>query len=128
MFGKTFLSEKANTSYDLVMAFQRLVRKLTKENLWLYILSLLKEGPLYGYEVEKMIEKRFGFKPGKVTCYVVIYMLQKEGLIAVSQTVPSDVGPPRTYYRITKKGEELLEKAKEFLDNLRAQLFAEEKD
>ncbi|MCL7395162.1 MAG: PadR family transcriptional regulator [Thaumarchaeota archaeon] len=128
MFDKTFLSEKANTSYDSVMAFQRLVRKLTKENLWLYILSLLKEGPLYGYEVEKMIEKRFGFRPGKVTCYVVIYMLQKEGLIAVSQTIPSDAGPPRTYYKITKKGEELLEKAKEFLDNLRAQLFAKEKD
>jgi len=73
------------------MAFQRLVRKLTKENLWLYILSLLKEGPLYGYEVERMIEKRFGFRPGKVTCYVVLYMLQKEGLVAVSQTVPSEV-------------------------------------
>ncbi|MCS7135669.1 MAG: PadR family transcriptional regulator [Nitrososphaerota archaeon] len=110
------------------MAFERLVRKLTKENLWLYILSLLKEGPLYGYEVERMIEKRFGFKPGKVTCYVVIYMLQKEGLITVSQTVPSETGPPRTYYRITKKGEELLEKAKEFLDNLRVQLFSEKKD
>ena len=39
-------------------AYRRLVRKLTVENLWLYVLSLLKEGPLYGYEVVKRIEER----------------------------------------------------------------------
>lgn len=110
------------------MAFQRFVRKLTKENLWLYVLSLLREGPLYGYEVERMIRERFGFRPGKITCYVVLYMLRKEGLIDVSQTLPSDVGPPRRYYRINKRGEELLEKAKEFLDDLRAKVFGDEKD
>ncbi|MEM2910311.1 MAG: PadR family transcriptional regulator [Nitrososphaerota archaeon] len=128
MLSKTFLSKKVAKSYSLAMAFQRFVRKLTRENLWIYILSLLRDGPLYGYEVERTIKNRFGFKPGKVTCYVVLYMLRKEGFIAISQKLPSDVGPPRRYYRITKKGEELLEKAKEFLDNLRAQLFTDKKD
>lgn len=105
------------------MAYQRLVRKLTKENLWIYILSLLKDGPLYGYEVERMIQERYGFKPSKVTCYVVLYKLRKEGYISIAKTTPSQAGPPRTYYRITEKGIDLLEKARIFLDSLYKRVF-----
>ena len=100
------------------MAYSRLVRKLTVENLWLYVLRLLREGPLYGYEVRSKIEKRFGFKPGAVTCYIVLHMLEKEGLISSRKPRESNKGPPRKYYVLTSKGEETLRKAKEFLSQL----------
>jgi len=103
-------------------AYRRLIRKLTVENLWLYVLSLLKKGPLYGYEVVKRIEENFGFKPGRVTCYIVLYKLQSEGLITTKRISSSNPGPQRRYYVLTKKGERALERAKSFLKELSEKL------
>jgi DNA-binding PadR family transcriptional regulator len=75
------------------LAFERLVRKLTQENLWLYILTLLRQGPVYGYEIRRLIEERFGFKPGEVTSYVVLYRLEKAGLIHVVNKERGSRGP-----------------------------------
>lgn len=99
-------------------AYRRLVRKLTIENLWLYVLSLLREGPLYGYEIVKRIEERFGFKPGRVTCYIVLYKLQSEGLIASADLGADSRGPQRKYYVLTGDGERALEMARDFLRRL----------
>ena len=95
---------------------RRLVRKLTKENLWLYILALLRESPLYGYEIKELIERKFGFSPGMVTCYIVLYKLESEGLIESMPKKESAIGPPRKYYRITKDGIRALDGALEFLE------------
>lgn len=103
-------------------AYRRLVRKLTVENLWIYVLSLLKDGPLYGYEVVKRIEERFGFKPGRVTCYIVLYKLQSEGLITSVDAQSSNAGPQRKYYALTRDGEEALKRAKSFLKGLSERL------
>ena len=103
-------------------AYRRLVRKLTVENLWLYVLSLLKNGPLYGYEVSRRIEESFGFKPGRVTCYMVLYKLQAEGLIASKKVRASGGESSRKYYVLTKKGERALEAAKEYLRRLSEKL------
>ena len=105
-------------------AYRRLVRKLTVENLWLYVLSLLKREPLYGYEVGEKIKKNFGFKPGKVTCYIVLHKLESEGLIS-SKHPPEktrSLGPQRKYYVLTAKGEKALERAKSFLKRLSQEL------
>ena len=102
-------------------AYRRLIRKLTVENLWLYVLSLLKKEPLYGYEVSRKIEENFGFKPGRVTCYIVLYKLQSEGLIT-SKKLREDGETQRKYYVLTKKGEKALEDAKEFLRRLSERL------
>ncbi len=103
-------------------AYRRLVRKLTIENLWLYVLSLLKKEPLYGYEIREKIRKHFGFKPGRVTCYIVLYKLESEGLITTKKTTESSGGPQRKYYVLTAKGEKALEKAKNFLRKLYQEL------
>jgi len=99
-------------------AYRRLVRKLTTENLWIYVLRLLKDGPLYGYEVRKKIMETFGFKPGMVTCYIVLHKLEGEGLIEAKEVKGTSLGPPRKYYVLTDKGREALEKAKIFLRGL----------
>ncbi|MEM1947286.1 MAG: PadR family transcriptional regulator [Candidatus Caldarchaeum sp.] len=104
------------------MAYERLVRKLTQENLWLYILTLLNRKPLYGYEVRKLIEKEFGFRPGQVTSYVVLYRLEKSGLIKVVDESKGSRGPARKYYAITPQGQTVLQKAKNFIVELGSRL------
>jgi len=100
------------------VAYQRLVRKLTKENLWLYILSLLQESPLYGYQVRDSIRERFGFNPSRVTCYAVLLRLRQAGYVAMERTERGGEGPPRKYYKITAKGSEMLDKAKNYMREL----------
>jgi DNA-binding PadR family transcriptional regulator len=98
------------------MAYERLVRKLTLENLWIYILSSLRTGPKYGYEIRDYIKERYGFTTGKVTAYVVLYKLMKEGHIILKEEKKDGYGPPRKYYGITEKGIKTLHKGKKFLE------------
>jgi len=87
---------------------KRLKRLLTSGNLWLYILSLVRSEKIYAYEMDKLIEKQFSFKPDKIMIYIVLYRLENEGLIT------SKFQERRKYYKITKKGKEALESAREY--------------
>ena len=86
----------------------RLQKSNTIENLWIYILSLLKEGEIYAWEIPAIIEKKFNFKPGRITPYRVLYRLEKQGF------VKSKIEERRRVYQITEKGKNELEKAKNF--------------
>jgi DNA-binding PadR family transcriptional regulator len=92
-------------------AMTRLVNKMTKEMLWMYILRLLQERPHYGYEIKELITKRFGFSPATVSGYAIIYRLTKDGLIEAQRKDDS----PRKYYAITDKGKMAMSEAKSFL-------------
>ena len=59
----------------------RLKRKLTTENLWVYVIASLMIKPTYAYDVRKLINELFGFNPTTITLYSVIYRLRKDGLI-----------------------------------------------
>jgi len=87
---------------------ERLQKSNTKENLWLYILSLLKERELYGWEIRSLIEKEFSFRPGLITPYRVLYRLEGDGF------VKSERKERRRIYKITGKGKKELENAKNF--------------
>lgn len=106
-----------------IKAVQRLKNKLTKENLWLYVLRLLQEGPKYGYELRKQIKERFDFSPGKVTSYTVLYLLRREGLVRVRKGEKEGGKPARKYYEITEKGREAMRIAKEVVNELLARVF-----
>lgn len=99
-----------------MLPIERLQRSNTKENLWLYILSLLKEKEIYGWEIPKLIEEKFQFKPGKITPYRVLYRLEKQGF------VKSKIKERKRFYKITKKGEEELDLGKKFYENILKQL------
>lgn len=86
-------------------ALQRLAKKTTVENLWLYLLSLLSEESVYAYEINRKLKTRFGFSAGEVTAYVVLYKLEKSGFV---ETEWKNEGRRRKYYRITPKGKNLL--------------------
>lgn len=88
--------------------FSRLQKANTTDNLWLYILSLAESGPIYAYELQKEIHKKFGFQPGKITPYRVLYRLENEGF------VKSSFRERKRIYQITKKGKNEIQKAKNF--------------
>lgn len=98
------------------MAYDRLRTKITKENLWLYILRMLMECPMYAYEISKNLEDRFGFSTATITVYVVLYKMLFEGLININQEERLTERPDRKYYEITEKGTKSLKMGTEFLE------------
>ncbi|MBL7206696.1 MAG: PadR family transcriptional regulator [Candidatus Aenigmarchaeota archaeon] len=89
---------------------ERLVDKNTKENLWLYVLRILRDSPSHAYTLRKNIDERFGFMPGNVTAYRVLYQLKLRDLVSKNKEGRKKV------YSITPKGIETLKKAVEFFD------------
>ncbi len=90
---------------------ERLKRKLGVELLWIYILSLLKKEPSHAYILRKQIEEKFGFLPGNVSAYVVLYKLQGRGFVSAKKE------GNRTVYSITSEGKTLLKEAKRELES-----------
>lgn len=105
-----------STSGKAPAPLQRLEEKLTKENLWIYVLSILRERPAYPYEISELIEKKFGWKPARVTAYMVMRSLRAKGYVRTSMKRGEDTGKMRNYYEITETGVKLLEKGLEFLE------------
>ena len=94
--------------------------KITKENLWLYILRMLLDRPMYAYEIGKGLYDRYGFSTATVTTYVVLYKLRREGLIGIHKEVTVKGRPNRKYYTITEFGRRELDKGRQLLqDTLR---------
>ncbi|MCI5802343.1 MAG: PadR family transcriptional regulator [Oscillospiraceae bacterium] len=80
------------------------------------VLSLLGEQDMYGYqmiaELERRSEKVFSMKEG--TLYPVLHALEQDGAVE-SYLADSTAGKKRKYYRITPRGNRLLqEKRKEW--------------
>ncbi|MCX8205243.1 MAG: PadR family transcriptional regulator [Candidatus Nezhaarchaeota archaeon] len=109
----------------LSVAYERLVRKLTVEVLWLYIVKMLLEKPMYGYEIAKELKFKFGFSPARITIYTVLYRMEREGLLQSEYRggLLSTLG--RRYYKLTERGVEAFEKAKKFLEGTLRALFGE---
>lgn len=103
-------------------------KELNAGTLSLVILTILERsaGPMYGYLIAKSMEKSAGtggpdIKKG--TIYPILRSLEKQGLLS-SEVEPSDSGPPRKYYSITKHGQSELKEwiviwknTREFVDN-----------
>jgi len=97
---------------------ERLKNKITKEVLWLYILRLLKERPMYAYELKERIKEAFDFEPATVSSYVVLYKLEKDGYVTAEWQESETGKPSRKYYRLTPEGEKLLEEGIAFLEGM----------
>jgi PadR family transcriptional regulator PadR len=77
------------------------------------LLSLLAEGERYGYELLLRVEELSG---GKIRwtaskLYPLLHHLENEGL-AEARWYPSESGPDRKYYRLTRNGAAALEATK----------------
>jgi PadR family transcriptional regulator, regulatory protein PadR len=78
--------------------------KVGAVSLWLLI--LLSERPMYGYEIIKELEKRFSgyWKPQTGTIYPALEKLEQDKLVT-SQREFREEGPDRKHYALAKKGE-----------------------
>src|ERR687886_915909 len=78
--------------------------KVGAVSLWLLI--LLSERPMYGYEIIKELEKRFAgyWKPKTGTIYPALEKLEQDKLVT-SQREFREEGPDRKHYALSKKGE-----------------------
>jgi PadR family transcriptional regulator, regulatory protein PadR len=102
----------------MVAPFERFKRSMTNDNLWIYILTLLKKENLYAYQINEKIKKKFNFAPGGMTAYIILKRLQLNGYVKVADK-NRDGGPQRTYYSITDSGKKELEKAKKFYKGMK---------
>ena len=79
-------------------------------NLWaLTVLCLLREGPLYPYEMQRLIHQRHKDKLldlRRGSLYHAIAQLQRAGLIEPVETRRAGRRPERTVYRLTRAGED----------------------
>jgi DNA-binding PadR family transcriptional regulator len=96
---------------------KRLEKLNTTECLWVYVLKMLSKGPSHAYVLRKRIEKEFGFRPGTVTAYRVLYDLRKLGLVKKHKE-----GMKRVY-EITAKGKKDLRSAATFYSGLAKRLM-----
>lgn len=97
------------------MAYERLWEKITRENLWLYVMRLLMDRPMYAYEIREKIAEEFGFEPATITVYVVLYGMEREGLLVSTKESSAGSKVARRYYRPTEKGIETFRRGLELL-------------
>jgi len=85
-------------------------RELLKGNADALLLSLLRNQPMYGYQIIKELDKRsqgyFRFREG--TLYPALHRLEAAGLVKGSWEKLAS-GKERRYYHLTAQGVELLE-------------------
>jgi PadR family transcriptional regulator PadR len=88
----------------------RIKGQLLKGTTTLLVLSVLREGELYGYEIAQRIRDKSGgaFIPSEGSLYPALHSLEASGALDASWR-ESDRGPRRRYYKITKAGLGMLE-------------------
>uniref|UniRef100_A0A7C2FG68 PadR family transcriptional regulator n=1 Tax=Thermosphaera aggregans TaxID=54254 RepID=A0A7C2FG68_9CREN len=99
-------------------ALARLRKKLTIENLWLYIIKIMLDEakPLKAYDLKVRLRERFGINPPAVTVYTVIYRMNREGLLT-KKTVKEEA-----LYEPTSKGIEAFKQGVLFIEETLAKL------
>jgi len=93
-------------------AEKRLRRKLTVENLWIFIIAILSVKPSYAYGVRIMLRRIFDIKVPSVTVYTVLYRMVREGLLKTEKVNGVKV------YKPTKQGVEAFTRAIKFLKDM----------
>lgn len=86
----------------------------------LFILLILsRRNSSYGLEILNLIKKYSNgfFTPSESTIYSTLHKLEKGGYV-ISFWAESNNGPPRKYYKITKKGRHLLKEISDITEKV----------
>ncbi|HXR49704.1 MAG TPA: PadR family transcriptional regulator [Verrucomicrobiae bacterium] len=72
------------------------------------VLKIIDRQPTYGYDITQQLRK-LGFSDVvEGTVYTILVRLEKNNLVSIEKR-PSEVGPPRKFFRLTSAGENELE-------------------
>lgn len=85
----------------------------------LVVLAILRDRPMYGYEISMEMKKRSSGKFTVSVLYPVLYRLQEQGYIEIERNEVID-GRARSYYQITDAGEAHLTQSLAEFDSLAA--------
>ncbi len=77
--------------------------QLRKGALEMAALASLANGPLYGLEILRFLEKHSSLVLAEGTIYPILSRLKAEGLLS-SEWIEADAGHPRKYYSLTSTG------------------------
>jgi PadR family transcriptional regulator PadR len=73
----------------------------------LCLLTVVEEGPAYGYEMTKRLRARGLSIVGEGSIYPLLGRLERDGLVDTYRAA-SNGGPPRKYYRLSQDGQRAL--------------------
>ncbi|MCD1294680.1 PadR family transcriptional regulator [Methanocella sp. CWC-04] len=87
------------------------LKELKKGSTKLSLLALLRTGDRYGYELISELEKRTSgvIVLKESNAYPALHSMESDGLVNSYWKETEEGLPPRKYYKITPKGEELLQ-------------------
>jgi PadR family transcriptional regulator PadR len=81
----------------------RIISQMRRGTLEYCVLAILRNGERYGFDLVKELSAADGMVTSEGTIYPLLTRLRKDGLLT-SSWKESTKGPPRRYYRITRKG------------------------
>jgi PadR family transcriptional regulator PadR len=90
--------------------------QMRKGTLEFSILLVISRGEIYSSDILKELKKA-DLIVVEGTLYPILSRLRKEGLLEYKWE-ESKNGPPRKYYKLTKKGEEIINKLKKVWEDL----------
>ncbi len=99
-----------SSSLNDAAPMKRLISLNTYDCLWIYVLRILLDKPVHAYALRKIISARFGFEPGTVSAYKVLYLLEQEGFVRSRERGRV------TDYEITSSGRKILAAAGKFYE------------
>jgi PadR family transcriptional regulator PadR len=89
------------------------VAQMRKGLVELCVLSALREGEAYGYQILQRLATADCLAFGESSVYPILARLTEEGFVKV-RTAPSPAGPPRRYYRLTSLGHSRLREMRSY--------------
>ena len=82
---------------------QHWITQFRKGLVELCVLAVLRDREAYGYEIVERLGGVAGLEVTESTVYPVLARLARDRCVTV-RTVPSPLGPPRRYYRLSDSG------------------------
>jgi len=85
------------------------ITEMLKGSLEGCVLEIIDRGKTYGYEITQQL-RRLGFtEVVEGTVYTILVRHEKNKFVSIEKK-PSDIGPPRKFYSLTKEGQEELQR------------------
>lgn len=100
----------SNTTYSLVNERRNCLENITemlKGALEGCVLEIINRDETYGYDITQRLRKLGFTEVVEGTVYTILVRLEKNGFVSIKKR-PSDMGPPRKFYSLTKAGREEL--------------------